>query len=660
MSKLVSGPVVRRSSAVSIPVNEPPPPAPTHASPASSKALSRSARRWLTPRTVLLFLAAATLAFRAFSHRTTRSRSRQVVWSDRAEGIKQHWMTKPWETYRLTALHALMRRDNETYEQGLDGNRRGEGSFVQVLAFVEETPYPPPTAAPWQVLSAHRRVIESVHCVYSSSHLRSNKSTTGWVAPSHPPDGLAAFNVPPDLEWVTIINCPVPTELASLSSGSISLDVVLHLHKANEPFSLPITLAPSRVPSAEPGSTSICVSPMWGHTPASSLLEWRQHHLALGFETVHWYARDGSVREWVEALNDVLGARDDFFHAPPVSRETFGKARGALEDAGQYADQAIYYQHCKLLSLSSSTPTEWIAFTDLDEYFLPNPLSLDSASTALSTYLLDRPSTTGSVCIPRTNYRRPSAGHHPLPLGASSYFPLDASALDATKCIHRVRGVETGWVHLADMLYPGYSIEMATAPDAPLRILHDDRRGGDGPLRLAAGAQEKAYFRRLEATMEKAERKLGIGSGETSRGWPSDSYATLFNLRVPVSEDHHHHERYSSDMGYVLSQMRQNYERLAAGASDDYLRQRRDTLAQWLSNPSTILPYLYGPTQTEYAVYEAELRRREEAAAAAQNPHSLGVVRRRDGRAARRAEEQALAHEGMGLRAGLMYWGRRY
>ncbi|GAA6052610.1 hypothetical protein JCM3770_006401 [Rhodotorula araucariae] len=535
LQKAGSGPVVRRASAVSIPVADPTP-APTPAL-APSRPLTRSCRRWLTPRAVVLFLIAAILAVRAYSHSPSsprrllplpRTKPRNTVWSNRAEGIKQYWMSKPWDTYRLTALHALVRRFNETYEQGLDGTKRRDGSFVQVLAFVEETPYPPPTAAPWQVLSAHRRMIESVQCRFSSAHLHADRTTTGWIAPSHPPDGLAAFNVPPDLEWVTIINCPVPAALEGLSSGTIALEVALRLDQASEPFSFSVALASSAVPTTDPGSTSICVSPMWGHTPASALVEWRQHHLALGIETVHWYARDRGVREWVEALNDVMGTRDDFFYAPPVSRETFGKARGVLEDAGQYADQAIYYQHCKLLSISSAAPTEWIAFTDLDEYFVPDPLSPDIASTALSSYLVSRPAQVGSVCISRTNFRRAHAasdgpGHsaRPPPLGASTYFPLDASAIDSTKCVHRVCGVETGWVHLADMLYAGYRIERVSEEGAPVRLLHGDRRGtAEGPLRLARSAGEKAYWRALQDTVDKAERELGIASGDRTKRWP--------------------------------------------------------------------------------------------------------------------------------------------
>lgn len=182
--------------------------------------------------------------------------------------------------------------------------------------------------------------------------------------------------------------------------------------------------------------------------------------------------------------------------------------------------QAIYYQHCKLYSITSAYPTEWISFTDIDEHFLPSNFVPATASTSIPSYFASQPDSVGSVCISRTNYRLPSfttkheyAGLH---FGVfSSHFPPTGRLIDSTKCVHRVRGVETGWVHRPDVLYPGYTMKEEASEDAEMRIMHDNRRGDQGPLHMTVGAEQAIYWTTLLDRRRALEVKLGISSNST-------------------------------------------------------------------------------------------------------------------------------------------------
>ncbi|KAI5478724.1 ABC transporter [Pseudohyphozyma bogoriensis] len=447
-----------------------------------------------------------------------------LVWSNKAQGIRQYWFPEPWENYRLTVFHAVVRDISDTYKQRFDGwhdNNGLDGRFVQILGLVEETPYPKPEWAPWQVLSSHKKVVRAVECHFSATTSAARDVTDGAFVASHESD-----IIPRDLEWAAILNCPVPPVFVGLRSGEIALRLVLHLDSSpTSPTSLEvdINLAPSKVPVAAEGSAAICVSPMWGHTPAQQLVEWRQHHLNIGVDTVHWYARDQSVKNWVDALNKEMGTKDDFMYAPPVSRETFGKAEGALKDAGQYADQTLYYLDCKLRSISSSHPTQWVSFTDLDEHFLPASLSPASLPSSLPSFLKSQLKRVGSLCISRTNYRllpdtlrRAYSGLH---FGAfSSYFPPTERNVDSTKCLHRVKGVETAWVHRPDVLYEGYEVKEVADESSLMRITHDNRRGGEGPMRMRDGPEERMYWRKLLERRNEVEARLKAGMWKISLG----------------------------------------------------------------------------------------------------------------------------------------------
>ena len=60
--------------------------------------------------------------------------------------------------------------------------------------------------------------------------------------------------------------------------------------------------------------------------------------MRLGIRTVHWTARDGTMRHLVRQLNAALGAEDDFVQTPYVMPEVLENDRARV--GGHYQDQA--------------------------------------------------------------------------------------------------------------------------------------------------------------------------------------------------------------------------------------------------------------------------------------------------------------------------------
>ena len=81
----------------------------------------------------------------------------------------------------------------------------------------------------------------------------------------------------------------------------------------------------------------------------------------LGVDTVHWYARGGSIEAVVTAYAAATGVRDTFRRARRISPETAGT--DLLENGGVSADQVLYFADCKMRSIYRA-PTEWLSYTD--------------------------------------------------------------------------------------------------------------------------------------------------------------------------------------------------------------------------------------------------------------------------------------------------------
>ena len=95
-------------------------------------------------------------------------------------------------------------------------------------------------------------------------------------------------------------------------------------------------------------------------------------HRALGLGPIHWYARDRRFVSWIDTwLQTDDAAADTFRFAPPLDPETFGTSKLAVQ--GLYQDQVLYALDAILRSTYLG-PSRWLAFLDVDEFALPDPV----------------------------------------------------------------------------------------------------------------------------------------------------------------------------------------------------------------------------------------------------------------------------------------------
>lgn len=126
----------------------------------------------------------------------------------------------------------------------------------------------------------------------------------------------------------------------------------------------------------------------------------------------------------------------------------------------------------------TTNPSDWLAFTDLDEYHVPDPFpSTQERSTAPSiaakvavrSFYWSQPDYAGSVCITRTvpfgphlphppAFWNPTGEYDPEPLQlamiASQRPPMSTDLRDNQKCVHRSNALESTFVHWPTSYYP--------------------------------------------------------------------------------------------------------------------------------------------------------------------------------------------------------------
>lgn len=162
--------------------------------------------------------------------------------------------------------------------------------------------------------------------------------------------------------------------------------------------------------------------------------------------------------------------------------------------------QVLYYSDCQRRA-RTTYPSTWLSFTDLDEYFLPEPVPDRSgsqlvsigAASAFSTFFDDAAADedVGSLCIGRTQPFGPEVplssaskadNEHPLALAKISHErpPFVWDDADNYKCMHRAT-LELGFVHYPLSHYPhpaGPGIAFRTArvqgeqTGPSMRLLH--------------------------------------------------------------------------------------------------------------------------------------------------------------------------------------------
>lgn len=179
-----------------------------------------------------------------------------------------------------------------------------------------------------------------------------------------------------------LLQCPIPLRWESymgIGAGAgalpdmqdLRVDIVLQMASPAPPQNLPsISLKAYRPPPTT--AVGMCVAPIFGGWTGHKLVDWREHHKLLGFNPVHWYARDQSISRFFDKYPSFVESSDTFRHAPVINPEVYNSSK--LANSGLYSDQVVYAMDCMLRSRYRA-PSRWLAFYDLDEYFLPEDLA---------------------------------------------------------------------------------------------------------------------------------------------------------------------------------------------------------------------------------------------------------------------------------------------
>ncbi|SCZ89860.1 BZ3500_MvSof-1268-A1-R1_Chr1-3g01622 [Microbotryum saponariae] len=422
------------------------------------------------------------------------SQGSTVVWAGSDVGLSQRMFAEPNNNYRATFIHAVVRSNADTYrKKDLDYDL-----YVSLAMHIEVIPY---HSALHQLTSTDPSIFTiGVACEHEFAG--QFYSVEGW---QH------------DLAWITVVNCPVPTQLEEAMSQNrretLNTTLTWTYKEDKGKFAHSLSLK-AHYPEPE-SEFGICLSPIWGHLNARATLEWRENAHRLGVDTVHWHARDTSVAEWVRRYNSVTGAKDTFMYAPPTSLETYGQRKN-LADNGLYGDQVIYYNSCKFRS-HQLYPTRWLGYLDRDEDFFPKilPPTMSAATrqrlrpeetmlrTLLPDYFANVAADIGSVCLEKAYHGHkldlddvvpPKVASTAFPeLGyAAAWIPPELSH----KCMHRLSPSDaakeladdcSGHGSYGEGWYPGFhqvihdNVTSAAVPFYFWHQLAHDAGSGDPP-----------------------------------------------------------------------------------------------------------------------------------------------------------------------------------
>jgi len=385
---------------------------------------------------------------------------------------------------RWSIMHANVWTDPDLVEKEQEGDEPTP-SFLEIAAMVEDTSLPKPNLAHQIFVPDLKKIVLASACRFEGSSETTTAVLT-WQMPWAP--------------WALRMRCRIPRD-ATLP-GSIYVDLHLdHGDEKTEAVSIStqrIDIERKEIPYEE-SPLALCMAPLFGKVDMLRLLEWRFHHASLGVKTVHWYDRDGrpEIVKLVQDLNRKEGLQDTYSHAPPMSPETYDK--DILLERGLYADQVLYYIDC-LERSKHTAPSRWLAFIDIDEYFLPaDPFD---AAHGLTGWLSSINDTLATVCIDRNSYARGFGSPEQLAAEKAeghdvgqkeSVFALEelrnvvarqaVHQEDNRKCLHRTDRIIVPFVHWGILHRggkPDSSLVVNTEDGSPRLVhystrFHDDR-----------------------------------------------------------------------------------------------------------------------------------------------------------------------------------------
>jgi len=255
-------------------------------------------------------------------------------------------------------------------------------------------------------------IVHAANCRFQGTDEMTSASLT-WKLPYAP--------------WALLMRCRVPKGAVLPGTAFVDVHMKIWTTEGSPIATHRIDLERKLVPQ-DPPTLGLCMSPLYGELDFVKLLEWRMHHAGLGVGTVHWYDREGNtdLERLVRRMTEQQGLSDTYNFAPPLSPETYDS--DYLIDRGRYGDQVgseslcdvlasssrltgfeisrqvLYYLHC--LEQSKHThPTKWLAFIDVDEYFLPDPFSKEG----LISYIGSQNDTVSSICFDRNSLDAPGS-----------------------------------------------------------------------------------------------------------------------------------------------------------------------------------------------------------------------------------------------------------
>ena len=139
-------------------------------------------------------------------------------------------------------------------------------------------------------------------------------------------------------------------------------------------------------------------------------------------------------------------------------------------------------------------PTKWLALTDIDEWFLPDPFY---STNALDNFLRAQNDSVASICINRAhssrwplraNAENTSARKGILELESFVTYdpPATSHAMDNHKCLYRSAAFEMPFIHWELSLRSRPNITNTRTryreDTLPFKFVHNSRRWGRGPF----------------------------------------------------------------------------------------------------------------------------------------------------------------------------------
>lgn len=361
----------------------------------------------------------------------------------------------------------------------------------------------------WQVFVREATYLKDVECVWTIPN-----GTSLWVRGSMRIPWMWDINEPAS-GAALMLQCPVDKqweEMMSLGPHQAKdphfhhITVAIHLNIEGSASGLDLPLIRLRDYQPPPKTAvGMCTAPIYGDYKPDEWIDWREHHKLLGFEPVHWYSRDFVLGDFLQDYSTFNSSGDTYRHAPPVNPEVYDTE--LLSNSGLYSDQVVLAMDCMLRSKYVG-PSEWLAFFDMDEYFLPDPMptTREKRATSAADFLAKFGSHVPSVSLGRTHkadnarldlaarnneelrmFPRMSAlalirdPHKEDPRELIRWLTMLYSKANLTlvgsltagnhKHMHRVSAVEATSVHAPTELYPGHIYTPPIVP-APVRLVH--------------------------------------------------------------------------------------------------------------------------------------------------------------------------------------------